>query len=75
MFWVKHQFISACFKHTGKKKHTKEDFSIIFSQILLFPTRTFFMVLQHTHMFPKTENGTYKGAFWTNTHRDSEVDF
>ena len=42
MFWVKHQFISACFKHTGKKKHTKDDFSIIFSQILLFPTRTFF---------------------------------
>ena len=46
-----------------------------FSQILLFPTRTFYMVLQHTHMFPKTENCTYKGAFWTNTHRDSEVDF
>ena len=60
--------------NTYGRKNTKEYVSIIFPKFFCFP-RELFTWFCNTHMFPKTENCTYKGAFWTNTHRDSEVDF
>ena len=58
----------------GRKNIQRKIFVSFFPKFFCFPLELFSWFC-NTHMFPKTENGTYKGAFWTNTHRDSEVDF